>query len=566
MDRQDNESLHQRASEHYLQGEYGSALEIWQAIHDQTPQDERAVEGIRLCEVMSESKTVPEPEDGAGFDLAPEETVPDIDLTLDDGEEEVPGFELPGADREHEDAVEQVLLDLDQLPENTAEPMPDSDTRLDAAAAAELLNRQGQLLEDARTARDEGRLDDATAVLARLFILDEQNAEGRALEAEILEHGSKAAYEVEDKIAEAVQWMESGRLEDAESNLRRVLDISPAHQEAEHYLEQVLQRMEEASSAGEEPAAEPADSNMDHGAVHLDTGEAEEIALGGAIPGMEPIGDPMMDEPVQELEFGDPGEEVAGEPSGKPGLLSSRNIILAVVFLIMAAAGWYFARNLLGGGSAPAAEPEQASFANPAAGGADAAVERTTEELIQQADALSRSTDEVSKSAAERIPGLVQEAGRQMEEADYASAVITWNKVLELDPGHTGARRGLEDAGRSYREWQSRSADLVRAGYVFEEGDYSSALKILYRLPEDIQPEKVLIHKVNGWYNMAVISLKAGRLDQALLRFGEIELLAVEDSAAAELQAFAESYQGREKDRAFYQDVNDLTFRTFDGK
>ena len=109
---------------------------------------------------------------------------------------------------------------------------------------------------------------DATAVLARLFILDEQNAEGRALEAEILEHGSKAAYEVEDKIAEAVQWMESGRLEDAESNLRRVLDISPAHQEAEHYLEQVLQRMEEASSAGEEPAAEPADSNMDHGAVY----------------------------------------------------------------------------------------------------------------------------------------------------------------------------------------------------------------------------------------------------------------------------------------------------------
>jgi len=569
MDRQDNESLHQKASEHYLQGDYGEALEVWRTLHNQSPEDERAAEGIRLCEMMSQGQDEPpaetEKDAELDFDMSPEdgEDVPGFDLDTSILEE-MPETELPNACTTNEDAVEQVLLDLDQLPEGSAEAEPPSDDLLDAAAAAELVKRQGELLSEARAAKDDGRMEDATGILARLFILDEENAEARALEAEIQEQNSKAVLEVDNKIAEAVQWMESGRLEDAEANLRQVLDISPGHQEAEHYLEQVLQRMEEVVQ-DEEPAEEQvADSNMDHGAVHLDTGEAEEIGLGGTVPGMEPSGEPFEDEPVQEMESGILGEEDGETPARSSGLLSGRNLILAVVFLVMAAAGWYFSRTLLGGGSSEVA-PADASFTEQGSGEAGLAGERTTEELIQQADALSRSTEEVSKMAAERIPGLVEQASRQMDASDYASAVITWNQVLELDPGHTGARRGIEDAGRRYREWQSRSADLVRAGYVFEEGDYSSALKILYRLPEDIQPEQVRIHKVNGWYNLAVISLKAGRIDQAMERFAEIELLDVVDNEAAELQEFAESYLDREKDRTFYQDVNDLTFRSFDG-
>ena len=569
MDRQDNESLHQKASEHYLQGDYGEALEVWRTLHNQSPEDERAAEGIRLCEMMSQGQDEPpaetEKDAELDFEMSPEdgEDVPGFDLDTSILEE-MPETELPNACTTNEDAVEQVLLDLDQLPEGSAEAEPPSDDLLDAAAAAELVKRQGELLSEARVAKDDGRMEDATGILARLFILDEENAEARALEAEIQEQNSKAVLEVDNKIAEAVQWMESGRLEDAEANLRQVLDISPGHQEAEHYLEQVLQRMEEVVQ-DEEPAEEQvADSNMDHGAVHLDTGEAEEIGLGGTVPGMEPSGEPFEDEPVQEMESGILGEEDGETPARSSGLLSGRNLILAVVFLVMAAAGWYFSRTLLGGGSSEVA-PADASFTEQGSGEAGLAGERTTEELIQQADALSRSTEEVSKMAAERIPGLVEQASRQMDASDYASAVITWNQVLELDPGHTGARRGIEDAGRRYREWQSRSADLVRAGYVFEEGDYSSALKILYRLPEDIQPEQVRIHKVNGWYNLAVISLKAGRIDQAMERFAEIELLDVVDNEAAELQEFAESYLDREKDRTFYQDVNDLTFRSFDG-
>jgi tetratricopeptide (TPR) repeat protein len=564
MDRQDNESLHQKASEHYLQGEYSAALELWRTLHHQAPDDERAAEGIRLCEMMSEGRADPEPEVAAGFDLAPEEEDPgfDLDTSLLD---EMPEPEKPDGSQAVEDAVEQVLLDLDQLPETDGAPPPPSESPLDAAAAAELLKRQSQLLDEARAAREDGRLDDATGLLARLFILNENHEDARALEAEILEQTSKAAFEVEDKIAEAVQWMESGRLEDAESNLRRVLDISPGHQEADHYLDQVLRRMEEADGAEDPPEPESLDSTMDHGAVNLDTGGAEEIALGKVELGIGQPDDPAVKHPVGEVEFGASTEEPGEAQPARSGLLNLRNLILAAAVLILAAAGWYFGRDLVGGGSSTAEDEAGSAFADSSSPASEAAVERSTDELIQQADALSRSAEDVSRADAEQIPGLVEQASRQMEEADYASAVITWNQVLEVDPGHTGARRGIEEAGRRYREYKERSADLARAGYIFDEGEYSSALKILYRLPEDIQPEKVRLHKVNGWYNLAVISLKAGRIDQALERCGEIALLEVDDPGAAELQAFAESYREREKDRAYYQDVNELAFRTFDG-
>ncbi len=547
MDRQDNESLHQQASEQYLQGDYNAALELWRTLHLQAPEDERASEGIRLCEMMSETSPDPVFEDEPGFDLGP---------IL----EEMPEAEPPGAETVQEEAVEQVLLDLDDMPE----------TRLDAAAAAELVKRQDALLQEVRAAKAEGRLDDATGILARLFILDEDNAEAKTLEAEMRTQNTEAANEVDAKIVEAVQWMEHGRLEEAESNLRRALELMPGHQEAEHYLEQVLRRIEEAGHAGGTPDVEaqdgdPADAALEHGAVELDTGESEEIALGAvAVPDLSE--DPAVEEPVQGTVFEDTSATVVEAPKTKPGVLTARNMILAAAVLALSAVGLYFGPGLLDRGSS-STEPEAASsFAEPNPTPSDLAGERSTAELIEQADALSRSAEEVSKADAEQIPGLVEEATLLMDDADYASAVITWNKILKMDPEHTGARRGLEDAGRRYREWQERSADLVRAGYIFEEGDYSSALKILYRLPEDIKPEMVRIHKANGWYNMAVISLKAGRIDQALERFGEIEALNVDDPGAAELQAFAQSYRGREKDRAFYQDVNELTFRTFDGK
>ena len=54
MDQQDKqlESLHQQASTLYLQGEYGAALQTWRELLKLDAKDERAREGVRLCQLL----------------------------------------------------------------------------------------------------------------------------------------------------------------------------------------------------------------------------------------------------------------------------------------------------------------------------------------------------------------------------------------------------------------------------------------------------------------------------------------------------------------------------------
>ena len=47
------EELHREASGHYLKGEFSKAIEIWRHLLDLQHDDERAREGIRLCEQLA---------------------------------------------------------------------------------------------------------------------------------------------------------------------------------------------------------------------------------------------------------------------------------------------------------------------------------------------------------------------------------------------------------------------------------------------------------------------------------------------------------------------------------
>ena len=50
---QANERLHQQASAQYLQGKFEEALATWKHILASDPEDERAGEGVRLCELLT---------------------------------------------------------------------------------------------------------------------------------------------------------------------------------------------------------------------------------------------------------------------------------------------------------------------------------------------------------------------------------------------------------------------------------------------------------------------------------------------------------------------------------
>ncbi len=629
MGRQDVEILHQKASESYLQGDYPAALELWRELQAQAPEDERAQEGIRLCEMMSPAATQVDPDtlQGKALELdalAQASTRPGVepdlpgsepgfDLEAVSAEEAAPGFIPAGESAETDDDDMDFNLDTSILeemddPAGQGEPdapleedveeviqqldsMPNADEAIDAAATAELNKRLDDLLSQARSAFQEDRLDEAQGILARLFVLDENHPEARALEQEMEAQASKQVFEIEDKLAEAVQWIEQGRLEEAESNLRRVLDLSPGHQEAEHYLEKTLQLMEQEeeepagggnlplgsldgnSSPVEEPGSpdsiDPADAALCHGVVELDDSTSSSIGLAGGSAA------PDMEEPeeVSESEFPAVDTENAGTVAGPPtaGGTGNRNRILLAVLLTAAvlAAGGYFGRNLWQGDAGKDASPgveaaAEGTGAEEKSGAAEAPAGRSTRELLEQADQLSGTAEPSGAGEIESHSdqaGLVEQARNLMEAGRFGDAILVWNQVLKNDPAHPEALKGIEAAGRGYREEQSRLEDLRKAEMIFQEGDYSSALKILYRLPENLRPDLALQYKVNGWYNLGVIALKAGRIDKSLSHFAEIQALAPEDQEAASLREFATRYKTREKDRAFYRKVNDLEFR-----
>src|SRR5687767_456001 len=63
------EALHEKASQHYLSGEFAEALAAWEAVLRLDPADERALEGTRLSRMM-----VPEPGSPPEFQIDHEAT------------------------------------------------------------------------------------------------------------------------------------------------------------------------------------------------------------------------------------------------------------------------------------------------------------------------------------------------------------------------------------------------------------------------------------------------------------------------------------------------------------
>ena len=72
------ETLHQQASEQYLQGEFLQALKLWRELLRLSPRDDRAREGARLCEMLAKDAGVDIPRmEPAPRPPAPEPAAPE---------------------------------------------------------------------------------------------------------------------------------------------------------------------------------------------------------------------------------------------------------------------------------------------------------------------------------------------------------------------------------------------------------------------------------------------------------------------------------------------------------
>lgn len=575
--------LHQLASEHYLQGDYAKAIAAWRELLSIDPAHEEALEGVRMSTLLSEGEgvaAVPDDEIDVGlkvFDAIPKPAPPSsapspnetlildraaVEGMLREGAKgsgdapaqapEIPGFdfgdlagvgaiplssspvELPSA--EQTDAPlgafddEGEAVGLAPMTEERVKPPVVS-----SAAAAELVKRVQDLLTEAKGKADAGDRQEARAILARVFILDEENAEARQLEAQLEIASGTSLADIETHLIEGVQAFDQGRHEEAKVHFRAVLDTHPEHREALHYLEKI---QEQEASFGDMP----------------EDLLAPQIAGEGG-----PVDEPLHPEPALSPEPVRPKRtpraempSVAAAPVVPPSPKRSfsvppKLVAVAVVAIALVGAGVWLVPKLLssGGGSAEPVAPVAA------------APRPTPPKPVTPPVATTPAPAPAPAMTLDQAMGKGRAA---LDAGDWGAAVIAFKAALDLDKANLEALDGIRRAGDAYKSEKAEQEQFDRVAMAFKEGEYASGLRLLYRMPDTVDRGRVERCKTDGWFNLGVVALRAGDVSAAIGHF-EDALAIRPDSDATKWRAFAQRYRDLPKDRSFYDAVEAIPFR-----
>jgi len=149
----------------------------------------------------------------------------------------------------------------------------------------------------------------------------------------------------------------------------------------------------------------------------------------------------------------------------------------------------------------------------------------------------------------------------RMDSGDSAGAILAFNDVLVLDPGNTEAKAGITSAGEEYKATKAERDALNNIKSAFHDEEFSSGLRLAYRLPPTVSKSYIDGIKVAGWYNLAVVALRGGDCREAQSHLDEALGIAPSDDDAKKLRDFASRYAEAVKDRAFLDRVEALSFR-----
>jgi len=552
--------LHEQASEHYLNGDYVGALQAWRDVLGLDPSNEQALGGMRLAEQFV-------PPEAAPVTAAAREVEDDLDLGLKvldgvaspavvphdvmDGstdlqpdllhQEEPAAEEIPeGWETQESPQAAEEAFGLEPLSHTTPSP-----TAPGSAAAGELKRRVGDLLNEAKAKADAGERDEALAILARLGILDEDNAEAEALRMKLEAQGASDLDRVEQAIIEGVAALEADSLDDAERYFREALALSPEHREAKHYLEKIEERRRAGSEellgglAGE---SAPTDD-----AVHRAT--APEPAV------VKPVPAPKAPRP-QALGLPELPDAPVAASGRRMALPPAKTLILGGLGVVVVIGAALALPRLFGGSAPKFTAPKPAAVAPHAARGE--AKPGPGAKPGTPARVIPADPAELAKAIAS---GLASAQAR-MNANDPAGAILAFNDVLAMDPGNAVAKAGITTAGEQYKATKAERDALNTIKLAFRDGEYTSALRLAYRLPPTVSKSYSDGVKVAGWYNLAVVALRAGDCREAMSHLDEALGVDGSDDEVKKLREFAARYTDAEKDRAFLDRVEALSFRS----
>jgi tetratricopeptide (TPR) repeat protein len=565
--------LHEEASERYLNADYPGALQAWRDVLGLDPADEQARAGVRMAAQFVEAPAPafatgsPEIENELDRGLMildshgatdlpqrpPEENVEHAATAEAAASSEIDEI-LDGWDAPAEPAAEEGAFGLEPLTRSFPPGSPPATPPAPAmsAAAAELKRRVDDLLGEAKAKADAGERDEALAILSRLGILDEDNSEAEALRAKIEAAGASDLDQVERDIIEGVAALEADRLDDAEGHFRAVLARAPEHREALDYLQRIAQRRtggheELLSDLGGE--ASPSD-----GAVHRATAPPT-AAAAEAIP-LDIVPASAAQSKSERLPAAafEPLDAPAAMKRPRLSLPSRKFLIAGGIGAAVLACAALALPHMLGGSAKDAAAPQTLAFiprgGRPAKPGPK-----------KPAVASSRPIPATPEALAKAIADGLASGRSLMTSGDYGGAVVAFNDVLELDPGNPTAKAGLTEAGDHYKATKAEREAIGNIKLAFRDEEFTSGLRLAYRLPPSVPTAFVDGIKVAGWYNLAVVSLRAGDCREAQKHLDDALEIAPADAEAKGLREFASRYVDAVKDRSFLNHVEALAFR-----
>jgi tetratricopeptide (TPR) repeat protein len=635
------ETLHQKASAQYLQGDFTSALDTWRQLLSVSPGDERAQEGVRLCEMLSQPEagqsgsarpataapahsatkaSTPQPQPvQAAAAAGPTEGDDGLDFAMDelDLSLEIGGFDAPeartdtpatpaGPPSAQPDPSRQAEgIDLGDLAEitplspamdiPTGEPTraahaggpahadlaaaasspaaPASESAAEqqtpdpsATAAAELARRTNELLAEAHATYARGEKEDALSILARVFILDEENANAVALQEQIQgEMETGAAEEPADDLLGDVPEAPQDPLDQALANLN--LDTPAEAPEVPLHGGPIAQLPEEGAEVHEIPPEAviptPADGAPPAGPeapleIPLAGAEAEapaEVSEADADVELEAIGDAPLETVEVEL----------------PSRRANRRLripiwaIGAVVVVALAAGAAYVFRPFGGSDSTDSSQPTTTAADAATTGSGGGADGQIPPEAATAADAGdSAGATSADALSPEQVRGLLADAGDAFERSDYSAAVLAYNRILKADPDHAEAHEGLQLAGERFRAQKELQEKWQEVSQNFDEGDYRSALTLLYRMPDTEDQERLARLKRNGWFNMGVQALTVSDCKTAKEHFKEATAVDPTDELVLLGLDLATTCREGKRDRAYQTAVQQLPYRTLE--
>jgi tetratricopeptide (TPR) repeat protein len=240
---------------------------------------------------------------------------------------------------------------------------------------------------------------------------------------------------------------------------------------------------------------------------------------------------------------------------GRRGLRPQAKLAAFVVLIFaVGAAGWL----LFGGGDNSGAS--NAGLGSVAAGPLSGRGETASGDAAREAG-ISTTGTASNILRAEGVAAAMRRASDARARGDFEDAILAYNDALSLDPDHAAARAGLFDAGEIFRERRAINDQLRKARIAFEDGEYSAALRLFYRLPENSVDDVTLTrYKVNGWINLSILGLKAGDTEQAIEHLADALELSNQHPRALHLMVFAEEHDGTAIARSYYVEVNEMEF------